>query len=86
MQFVFYENAQRDLKKMDKVAQQQIKKRLDFLRQQDNPMQFATRLTNFKGGDYRFRAGVYRIVFVVEDDTVLIVRIQHRSEVYRRLR
>lgn len=38
-------------------------------------------------GHLRVRAGDYRIIYQVEDDvlTVLIIRIGHRREVYRRL-
>ena len=36
--------------------------------------------------DYRIRVGDYRIVFAVDDDRqlVLVARIAHRREVYRR--
>jgi mRNA interferase RelE/StbE len=36
--------------------------------------------------DYRIRVGDYRIVYAVDDDArlVLIARIAHRREVYRR--
>jgi mRNA interferase RelE/StbE len=38
-------------------------------------------------GLYRIRAGDYRIVYQIRDDAllVLIVRIGHRREVYRKL-
>ena len=37
-------------------------------------------------GDYRARVGDYRIVYAVDDDErlVLVARIAHRREVYRR--
>jgi len=37
-------------------------------------------------GDYRVRVGDFRIVYAVDDDErlVLIARIAHRREVYRR--
>jgi len=41
-----------------------------------------------EGYDYwRVRSGDYRIVYAVEDEalTVVIVRVGHRREVYRRL-
>jgi mRNA interferase RelE/StbE len=36
---------------------------------------------------YRFRSGDYRIVYLIEDDKliVLVVRIGHRKEIYREL-
>ena len=38
------------------------------------------------GGRYRVRQGVYRIVYEVRDDelVVIVVKVGHRREVYRR--
>lgn len=44
-------------------------------------------LTGKPQGTMRLRVGNHRVVYVVQDDLVLVtvVRIAHRSEVYRRL-
>ena len=36
---------------------------------------------------YRLRAGDYRIIYQIDDDrlTVLVVRVGHRREIYRKL-
>ncbi len=39
------------------------------------------RLTNFTP-EYRLRAGDYRVLFEVEDDTVVVYRVMHRKHVY----
>ena len=39
------------------------------------------RLTNFDC-DYRLRCGVYRVLFDVEDDAVVVHRVLHRREAY----
>ncbi len=39
------------------------------------------RLTNFDC-DYRLRCGDYRVLFDVEDGTVLVHRVLHRKEAY----
>jgi len=31
----------------------------------------------------KFRVGDYRIIFTIVDDSILILRVQHRKEVYR---
>ena len=31
----------------------------------------------------KFRVGDYRIIFTIIDDSILILRVQHRKEVYR---
>ncbi|MCK4850406.1 MAG: type II toxin-antitoxin system RelE/ParE family toxin [Phycisphaerae bacterium] len=40
-----------------------------------------------QGSMYRIRLGTYRIVYQIQDDEllVLVLRIGHRSEIYRRL-
>ena len=42
-----------------------------------------TRLTNFTP-EYRLRVGDYRVLFDVADDVVLVRRVLHRREAYRR--
>ncbi|MDP9054574.1 MAG: type II toxin-antitoxin system RelE/ParE family toxin [Acidobacteriota bacterium] len=34
-------------------------------------------------GYYRLRAGDFRVIFTITSEGVLIVRIRHRSDVYR---
>ncbi len=78
-------------------------KAADFIRDQSHKIQRQltnklTKLKNnprpadckkIKGGEnlYRLRSGVYRILYQVFDDKVLVIviRIGHRKDVYRRL-
>jgi mRNA interferase RelE/StbE len=39
------------------------------------------RLTRF-APEYRLRVGNYRVLFEVEDDTVVVYRVMHRKHVY----
>jgi mRNA interferase RelE/StbE len=39
------------------------------------------RLTNFTP-EYRLRVGDYRVLFEVEDDTIVVYRVMHRKHVY----
>jgi mRNA interferase RelE/StbE len=39
------------------------------------------RLTNFTP-EYRLRVGNYRVLFEVEEDTVVVYRVMHRKNVY----
>ncbi|MBA2593194.1 MAG: type II toxin-antitoxin system RelE/ParE family toxin [Pseudomonadota bacterium] len=39
-------------------------------------------LTNFSL-EYRLRVGDYRILFEIEDDTIVVYRVRHRREAYR---
>jgi mRNA interferase RelE/StbE len=40
------------------------------------------RLTHFSP-EYRLRIGDYRVLFEIEEETVIIYRIRHRREAYR---
>lgn len=40
------------------------------------------RLTNFTP-EYRLRVGSYRVLFEVEQDTVVVYRIKHRKNAYK---
>ena len=39
------------------------------------------KLTNFTP-EYRLRIGDYRVLFEIEDDSIIIYRIRHRKEAY----
>lgn len=58
--------------------------KLEFFIDQENPLDFAEPLTKPADAQYRYRVGDYRILFDVEDHDIIILRVQHRREVYRR--
>ncbi len=39
-------------------------------------------LTNFTP-EYRLRVGVYRVLFEIEGNTIVVYRVRHRREAYR---
>lgn len=45
-------------------------------------MKYAVKLTNSKIGTYRFRIGNYRIIFDIEDDNIVVLRIGLRGSIY----
>ena len=69
---------------MPKAIQSRIIARATALAENPRPHGVRT-LTNAALGTYRVRVGDYRIVYDIEDDVllVLIVRVAHRSDVYR---
>jgi mRNA interferase RelE/StbE len=50
----------------------------------ENPRLFAIKLMDKALGQYRYRIGDYRIIFDIEKDNIIILRIGHRREIYRR--
>ena len=47
---------------------------------QENLFSFAKKLINHD--EYRFRIGDYRVLFIIEDDSLKIVKIESRDKAY----
>ena len=77
--------ALRDLKSLPRDVQKRIGNKIDSLSQNPRPAGVAA----IKGweGLLRLRVGVYRVIYRVEDDrlVVLVIRAGHRKDVYRKL-
>lgn len=73
----------KDLRGIRKADVRRILGRIEALR--DDPR--APGCEKLAGGDelYRTRQGVYRIVYAIHDEQVIVevIRVGHRSEVYR---
>lgn len=82
--FEFSEPALKDVKRLDSVNKKRILAKLRFFISQDEPLHLAKALKGESGGEYRWRVGNYRIIFDVNGETLTILRVQHRREVYRR--
>ena len=80
----FKKSAAKALKKIPKSDQRRIRDRIDSL--SENLPDPAT--TNMKGDNpfHRIRIGDYRIIYEVHEDilAILVLKIGHRREVYRR--
>jgi len=76
--------AVKSIEKLPPHIKKRIKTKLEWFVLQNNPASFAEPLTKPADAEYRFRVGVYRILFDIEDSTIVILYIQHRSEVYRK--
>jgi len=79
---VYTQKAVRDIVKLDAGVKKRIGTTL--LRFKDNPLQYADPLTDPGLGGYRFRIGVYRVIFDMEGDDIVVLRVGHRKEIYRR--
>ncbi len=79
---VYTQKAVRDIDKLDAGVKNRIGTTL--LRFKDNPLQYADRLTNPELGGYRFRIGDYRVIFDIEGNDIVVLRLGHRREIYKR--
>lgn len=79
MEIEYTELALRDLRRVPKRFARQIVARISRL--EHGLHGDIKRLTNFDC-DYRLRCGDYRVLFDLEENTVVVHRIRHRREAY----
>ena len=78
---LYAEGNQGDIDKLDPHIKKGIGRTL--LRYAEDPMKHASRLSDAKLGTYRFRIGDYRVIFDLEGDDIVVLRVGHRSTIYR---
>jgi len=83
MNYLFRPSAEKQFLKLDSPIQKRIIEKLGFFASAPSPIAFAEHLTNNEIGSYRFRVGDYRVVFDLEDDTLVILKVGHRREIYK---
>lgn len=78
---VVTKRAIKDLTNIDNEMKSRIAEKLrEFIQ---DPFLHAQKLSNQKIGTYRFRVGDYRIIFDIEGDELVILRIGHRKNIYK---
>jgi mRNA interferase RelE/StbE len=79
---VFTKRAMKDISKLEP----EIKEKLgDALRRYGkDPLNYARKMIDPSLGSYRFRIGDYRVIFDIEGDEIIVLRVGHRKEIYRR--
>lgn len=85
MTILYTRTAKKQLARLDRPIQMQIKGFLERLGASGNPRMSGKALVGDKAGLWRYRVGDYRIICDIQDDKILvtILRIAHRREVYR---
>jgi mRNA interferase RelE/StbE len=76
--------AVKSIEKLPPHIKKRIKAKLEWFITQKDPLRFAERLTKPADAQYRYRVGVYRILFDLEGNNIVVLYVQHRSEVYKR--
>lgn len=79
---VFTRRAERDWDALEPEVKRRISITLERYRQA--PLQYAQRMAGSELGDYRFRIGDYRVTFDLEGEDIVVLRVGHRSQIYRR--
>lgn len=83
MLYLVTEEGVRTLSKLPKSVQRRILKKLDFIFQNGNPLDFSKKLDHFEFGDYRMRIGDYRASFDLNKNTAYFLRFGHRKDFYK---
>ena len=79
---VYTRRAERDIQGLDPDIKERLGKAL--LRYEEDPLKHAEKLTQSVLGSYRFRIGDYRVVFDLEGNEIVVLRVGHRREIYMR--
>ena len=76
---IWDEKAYDSLNKLEPVISRRILKKVEGL--SENP--FSKDIKKLKGSDdFRLRIGDYRIIFSIEKDTIQILKVGHRKNIY----
>lgn len=78
---VYTQRSRKDIEQLDPKIKSRIGKTLR--RYEHNPLHYAKRLTRSELGSYRFRMGDYRVIFDLVDADIVILRVGHRSKIYK---
>ena len=79
---VYTQRAIKDIEKLDLATRKRIDKAL--MRYEEDPLAHAEKLTDPRLGTYRFRIGSCRVILDIEGSDLVILRVGHRREIYRR--
>lgn len=80
---VFYtKSAFKDVQRLDSVAKKKMKAKIEAFSQK--PFFYAQKLISPALGEYRWRIGNHRVIFEMRGKEIIILRIGHRREVYKR--
>lgn len=80
-QVVVTKSASKDIDKLDPVVRKKIYQKIKLYSQ--TPLAYAKHLHNSQIGTYRWRIGNYRIIFDLDQNTIVLLKIDHRSQVYQ---
>jgi mRNA interferase RelE/StbE len=85
MDVFFSKSALADLKKLDKLYQRRTRKKLLFFITRKDPLHFAKRIKDSSLGEWRFRIGDYRVLCDAGRGKIIILKVKHRKDVYKKI-
>ncbi len=80
---IFYSHrAAKEFAALPRHEQKRVAVKMRFYIRQSDPLAFAERLTDYREGQFRFRIGKYRVTFDVRDNTIFVLKVGRRDEIY----
>jgi mRNA interferase RelE/StbE len=76
--------AKKDIDTLEPVVRRRLGKKLQQIALHDDLRTVAKHLVNSPVGEYRLRVGDYRVLFDLIQKEIVILRVQHRKDVYRK--
>ena len=71
-----------DLRKLDRPIRKRILKRISWFAEHFDEV-MPEPLSGEFASTYKFRVGDWRIIYVLQDDRILILAVGHRREIYK---
>ncbi len=78
----FTKEAEKDISKLDKTVKKQLYKKFVYFSELHDIKVVAKKLINHEAGEYRLRVGNFRIIFDLDKHQIIVLRVQHRKDVY----
>ncbi len=79
---VYTQRAIKDIRKLEQNTKKRIGQAL--VRYEEDPLKYAENLIDPRLGTYRFRIGDYRVVFDLEGSEIIVLRVGHRRDIYKK--
>ena len=84
MEIIFSDRARKEWSRLERSVQNQLRKKMAFYLQSGEPLKFAERLHGPSLGEYRFRIGDYRMIFDIGGSEILVLKVGHRKDIYKK--
>ena len=78
---LYTKRAARDISRLDQAVKERLRETLEKYAQ--SLFDYAKKMVDPSLGTYRFRIGEYRVIFDVEGNKIVALRVGHRREIYR---
>ncbi len=79
----YSKTAAKEISKLDYLVKKKVKEAIET-KLVSNPIKNSTKLRDFKiEGVRRFRVGNYRVIFIIDNRMIQVLRVGHRREIYK---